>query len=275
MYGGTVDFIISSISVGTFNVFTWIHSIIGIWFLWAVLCSSIFVAIVHKLPVRTFLKYLVMILGTVLFVKMPGGTLNGFVYPYFVIGYALNEWNLFENVIYKKVIQPLCGIVWVILLLFYRKEHYIYVSGLTWKIKEIGLFGQIGIDLYRYIIGLAGCIAIIGLLKILYSRVMQKDYKQSNSVIKGLNMVERLGLHTLEIYVLQRIVLERCFAKVYEYMVSFVGQNILALNRVLYDLLFTLLCALVIGIILLKISEAVSKHSRLSFFLFGKYLRAA
>ena len=176
---------------------------IGIWFLWAVLCSSIFVAIVHKLPMSAFFKYMVMVLGTVLFVKMPGGTSNGFVYPYYVVGYALNEWNLLENVVYRKVIQPLCGIVWVILLAFYRRKHYIYVSGLaftTSKIKEIGLFGQVGIDLFRYAIGFVGCIAVIGLLKILYT-VWWSDAKkraQSNSVTKGLNMIERLGLHTLE-----------------------------------------------------------------------------
>lgn len=46
-------------------------------------------AVIHKLPVSTFLKYLIMILGTILFVQMPGGTSNGFVYPYFVIGYAI------------------------------------------------------------------------------------------------------------------------------------------------------------------------------------------
>lgn len=88
---GTVDFIIDSISTSTFNVRTWIHSIVGIWFLWAVLCSSIIVAIIHKLPVNTLLKYSIMILSTELFVKMPGGTLSGFVYPYFIIGYAMNE----------------------------------------------------------------------------------------------------------------------------------------------------------------------------------------
>ena len=84
---GTFDFIIGCISAGTFNIFAWIRSIIGIWLSYAVLCASIFVAIIHKLPVCISLKYLIMILSTVLFVKMPGGTLNGFVYPYFVIEY--------------------------------------------------------------------------------------------------------------------------------------------------------------------------------------------
>ena len=241
---GTLDFVIASILVGTFNVRTWFHSIIGIWFLWAVLCASIFVAVIHKLPVSTFLKYLIMILGTILFVQMPGGTSNGFVYPYFVIGYAINEWNLFENETYRKVIQPICGVIWVILLLFYKKESYIYISGLTWKISEIGL----------------------------YDKVIQKDCKQSKPIAKVLHIIQRLGLHTLEIYVLQRIVLERCFAKAYEYTIYFIGQNILALNRALYDLCFTLLCAVVIGIVLMKFSEAASKHPRLSFSIFGKHL---
>lgn len=269
---GTLDFVIASILVGTFNVRTWFHSIIGIWFLWAVLCASIFVAVIHKLPVSTFLKYLIMILGTILFVQMPGGTSNGFVYPYFVIGYAINEWNLFENETYRKVIQPICGVIWVILLLFYKKESYIYISGLTWKISEIGLLGQISIDLYRYTIGLVGSLAVIGLLKKLYDKVIQKDCKQSKPIAKVLHIIQRLGLHTLEIYVLQRIVLERCFAKAYEYTINFIGQNILALNRALYDLCFTLWCAVVIGIVLMKFSEAASKHPRLSFSIFGKHL---
>lgn len=267
---GTVDFIVVSISASTFNVRTWIHSIVGIWFLWAVLCSSIIVAIIHKLPVNTLLKYSIMILSTELFVKMPGGTLSGFVYPYFIIGYAMNEWNLFANKAYRKVIQPICVIMWIVLLLFYKKESYIYVSGLTWKIKEIGLLGQIEIDLYRYAIGLVGCIAVIGMLEILYNRMVQKDCKQSKQVIEFLGIIERFGLHTLEIYVLQRIVLERCFVKAYEYVVSLMGQNVMSINRVLYDFVFTLMFAILIGYVLLRVSEAVSKYPRLSWLLFGK-----
>ena len=270
---GTLDFVIGSISAGTFNVHAWFHSIVGIWFLWAVLCSSIFVAIIHKLPVSTFLKYLIMILGTVLLAKMPMGTLNGFVHPYFVIGYAMNEWELFGNAVYRKVIQPPCGIIWAILLLFYKEEHYIYVSGLTWKIKEVGLLGQIGIDLYRYAIGIVGCIAIYGLLRILYDRVTQKVCEQSKTVTEGFGVIERFGMHTLEIYVLQRIVLERCFTKAYEYAINFMDQNILALNRVLYDFVFTLMIAALIGYVLLKISEGVSKHPKLRLLLFGRQIR--
>lgn len=162
----------------------------------------------------------------------------------------------------------------MILLLFYKKESYIYVSGLALKNKEVDLLRQISIDLYRYGIGLVGCIVVIGLLEILYGRMIQKDCKQKKQSQKPL-VFERLGLYTLEIYILQRIVLERCFAKTYQYAVKLTGQNILAVNRIIYDFAFTLLCAFVIGIVLLKISEAMSKHPRLSFFLFGKCKRTS
>ena len=143
----------------------------------------------------------------------------------------------------------------------------------TWKIKEIGLLGQICIDLYRYVIGLVGCIAVVGLLEILYRGIVQKDCIKSKLASEGLGVIERFGLHTLEVYVIQRIVLERCFAKGYEYVVNLMDQNILALNLALYDLVFSLMIAVLIGYVLLRISEAISKHSRLSLLLFGKNVR--
>ena len=203
-----------------------------------------------------------MILGTGVFVVIPGGTLVAFVYPYFVSGYAMNEFKLLENVVYKKLIQPLCGIIWIILLIFYKKVHYIYISGLTWKVKELGLFGQITVDMYRYIIGLVGCIAVIGFMKWLYGILSQKEI--------SFDIIERFGRHTLEIYILQRIVLEGFFAKAYGHVVNYMGQNILAQNQLMFDVCFTLVCALIIGILVLKISEIISKHSYLSVCLFGR-----
>ena len=261
---GTFDYVVHGISSNNlvFSIGNWFHSVIAIWFLWAVLCASILVSVIHKFQIRSFAKYLIMILSAVIWVKIPEGTMIGFVYPYFVIGYAMNEFKLLENVTYKKMIQPICGVIWIVLLAFYKKIHFIYISGMTWKIQEVGLLGQITIDIYRYLIGLVGCIAAIVVMKWLFCVGSQKKIDFS--------IIERFGQHTLEIYILQRIILERYLTKIYVRVVSCMPQNIFARNQLVYDLCFTLLCALIIGTFVLKISEIISGLPHLSACLFGK-----
>lgn len=265
---GTIDFILSIFHTANYslsqiaNVRNWAQSITGIWFLWAVLCASFCMAVIHKLPVNIYIRYAIAFMAIFIFAIIPGGTLTAYVYPYFVIGYAINEFKFFQNSIYRKVVQPIGAALWCVLLLFYQKKHYIYVSGLLGKIEEYGLMGQISIDIYRYIIGLVGCVAIIAIVRWMFDELQGKGVKTG--------FIQMLGQHTLEIYIMQRVILERCIAGLYQAAAAHIGKNVLAANRLAYDLFFTLFGAVLLGIFLLKISDAVSKYPRINRILFGK-----
>ena len=265
---GTFDFILSVFRTANFslsqivNVRNWAQSITEIWFLWAVLCASFCMAVIHKLPVNIYIRYAFAFIAIFIFAIIPGGTLTAYVYPYFVIGYAINEFEIFRNSIYRKVVQPIGAALWCVLLLFYQKKHYIYVSGLLGKIEEYGLIGQLLIDAYRYIIGFVGCTAIIAIARWVFDNLQDKGIKTG--------FIQILGQHTLEIYIMQRVVLERYVAGLYQTAVAYIGKNMIAENRLIYDLFFTLFSAVLLGTLLLKISNAVSKYPRINRILFGK-----
>ena len=268
---GTFDYILSIFHVANFelsqiaNFRNWIHSIIGIWFLWSVLCASVVIAIVQKLPINIYVRYVIAFMTTFALVIIPGGTLTAYVYPYFVIGYLSNEFRILQNLTYKKIIQPTCIVLWCILLIFYQKKHYIYISGLVGIIKKCGLCSlkeQIFIDAYRYLIGLVGCVSVIAVVRFLFEYLQRKGVEPK--------LLRSLGQHTLEIYIMQRIVLERLISKLYQIVIAHIGRNVLAENRLCYDLLFSLPCAVLLGIFLLKVTEVISKYPKVNGLLFGK-----
>ena len=94
------------------------------------------------------------------------------------------------------------------------------------------------------------------------------DNLQDKGIKTG--FIQILGQHTLEIYIMQRVVLERYVAGLYQTAVAYIGKNMIAENRLIYDLFFTLFSAVLLGTLLLKISNAVSKYPRINRILFGK-----
>ena len=259
---GFLDYLLIIIQGKSPNLVDWIHSIIGIWFLWAVLCSSVYVSIVCKFPIRKDIKYLILFLSTILFVKIPNGTMVAYVYPYFVVGYALNEFDLLKNKSFNKIVQPLCALLWIALIPVYQKKDYIYISGLTIWIKEYGLKEQLVIDMYRYVIGLSGCLAVLMLLRLIYS------FMDEHKILT--DTIELCGRHTLEIYLMQRIVLEKVIALVYKKTVMHTGVNLLMNNRFVFDLIVTPVIAVLITIMLVKIAKMLSRNPFVKIYVFGK-----
>ena len=90
--------------------------------------------------------------------------------------------------------------------MYYTKEHFIYVSGITRVFEDLGLGRQIVIDIFRWAIGLAGSISVIMTVRLFLKHL------SSESRIKKIFC--ELGKYTLEIYVMQRILVEYLGAKV-------------------------------------------------------------
>ena len=88
-----------------------------------------------------------------------------------------------------------------------------------------------------------------------------------------IEFLQMLGQYTLEIYLMQRILLEFWIAGLYQIAVAYIGENVLAINRLIYDWLFTLPCAMLLGILLLKMANAISRCPQINRFLFGKSSR--
>lgn len=79
-----------------------------------------------------------------------------------------------------------------------------------------------------------------------------------------------VGNNTLQIYVLQRLLLETVFAVAYTKMVSEIGYNILDYNIVLYNMIWTLLIAICFLELILFMVKKIKKIWIVSTILFGR-----
>lgn len=189
---------------------------------------------------------------------LPNHTNVMYIYPYFVFGYALNEYDLFSKL--KNSALVAVGL-WGLMIPFYKKRDFIYISGLlphSLKLGEIGM--MLLIDSYRWLIGGIGSVAIIGCVQLL----PQRFYK----TVVG-SKLKVIGQYSLNIYVMQRLILEICIGKIFEKIVITTGINYLAKNVILFYVA-TFFFALVLVMACIKISEMIEKNRVLGKILFGR-----
>lgn len=149
-----------------------------------------------------------------------------------------------------------------VLLLFFKKEHYIYTSGLFGK--EYPIVYYISIDLFRWIIGLIGSIFVITVLSIVYRIKPFKSFLEKISVF---------GRKSLQIYVLSVVFLSAYLPKIINKIkiVPFFDRIyiILSQNQIVYDLIFTLIIALFYAVLLYFLNFVLEKM-KVSKYIFGR-----
>lgn len=209
-----------------FNLQEFFRAIWNIWFLWSLFFCTIIVLIAEQMKDK-YMHTIILLLGCVILYLLPNGDLNVFMFPYFLVGFL---WGKKEDIAVKY--YCLCLVLFPIMLSYYSREHFIYVSGILKKYQEIGSGGQAVINIFRWGIGFTGSISIIAITKWLI-----KDLSEDNILRK---IFCDLGKYTLEIYVMQRIVVEYLGAKVMWKIVNEKGLEVLN-NAIIYDYIYTFL----------------------------------
>ena len=144
-----------------------------LWFLWAMFWCSLIVMLVEKVfEGRVWIYGLLIIL--ILFTP---ARYNFYMYaymcPYFVAGFLINKFD--GKSIYRRVVKNdwhalvVAVAVFAVLFLFYGYDFYIYTTKIS-LLGENGILVQLGIDIYRWIVGFAGSIAVIILCKMICDR---------------------------------------------------------------------------------------------------------
>lgn len=165
-----------------------------------------------------------------------------FMYPYFLIGYYYRKHKeIFDE--YKTILFKVSIIMFIILILGWKKEFYIYTTGMS--LYNVNIIEKIFIICYRYIIGLIGSIVIIGLSDKLYKFDKYKIFS-------------KLGKHTLEIYIIQSYI-----------MIGLDKLTININNTYFYNLIFTPIIAISVIMICLAVKKAILKNKRVSSILLG------
>lgn len=181
-------------------LYDYVSSFLGaLWFLWAILWCSLIVILVEKLFKGQVWIYGMLIVPLLFTPARYNFHLYTYMYPYFVVGFLFNKFN--GNGVYRRVIKKdlyafvMAVIVFVVLFLFYGYDFYIYTTGID-LFAGNGILIQLGIDIYRWIIGFAGSSTIIILCKIVCNRWQGTGFK----VLAYLGQIS-LGIYILNSYV--------------------------------------------------------------------------
>ena len=228
----------------------WLPSLGGYWFLWSMLSCSVAVSVAYKVFKTKAARSVGLMIGMVFVFLFPNGTLNAFMYPYFVIGflYGINK----DHAIFSKVVRfGWISIVAFLVMCLFRHRCLELVSGMSrWFY-----------DFYRWIIGLFGSLAVVYTGSFVYGRMPEGIRLKSYFI--------NLGVNSLQIYVLQRIVLENYYAEAYKILTERIDLNLMAVSPVINNLIFTPLVAFVISILILWIIKLLKK-ANITMILFGR-----
>ena len=233
----------------------------SIWFLWSVLVISVIMAFAEKSKTRDKSTQAIIILFGVIFILLlPGSENNLFMYPYFILGYYLHSSNFLK---WKKVLwmRVICIALFAIMLCFYSKECYIYTTGLWITNPNVFNVRQLGIDMFRYVIGVVGAISMLILSeKVCNSGVLSKRIKE---------YIVKIGMISLQIYILQRYIVESIGKRVVLYLVEQKGIDQFCDNMVIFNCFVTPIATVFLVIVIEKIVVFIEKL-KISFLLFGR-----
>lgn len=202
------------------------------WFLWAIFYCSIVVLIVNKFLKDSIIIYLFGLIVACFIPDIYNFQLYKYMYPFFLIGYFYKKSSEdFRNKSYEllknKIVIGTLIILYVGLLIFYERKIYIYVSGFTFLGKNWS--EQLGINVYRTVIGLVGSIIVVFLIDILYNKYLKEKTK----------WLVFIGKNSLGIYIISGLI--------FNYVLPKLTGNLIRINYV-YSLLQSIL---IIGISLM------------------------
>lgn len=168
------------------------------WFLWTIMISACIVSLVEyiasgKNEIRVCMYGL--LLGISLFTPdLYWLGAHKFMLFFFISGVCYSK-HISDDWLSNHTLTVVALLIWCAMIPFYRRDSYIYISGFTLLGKENWL-RQIMIDLYRFIIGIAGIVALLNILKIIYRKACTSG--KSNLV----DFIRRVGTQSVSIYVL-------------------------------------------------------------------------
>lgn len=166
------------------------------WFLWAVLIATGYMILFERIPQKMrigfyFISFLIAFFSPDIL------WLNAykFVVPYFVVGFvcARNSVSLTPP---RKILSFGLLCTWIVLMLFYSTEHYVYLTKFSIFGKPFGVIWleQLIIDVYRYIVGFVGCGAILFIGRYIWHRLEKLSWAS--------NKILWLGRHSIAVYIL-------------------------------------------------------------------------
>lgn len=237
------------IKLSNFVAGSWLNGMKELWYLWALLMATICVFISVKVVKNKFVQLGLMMLLGILNLLVPNVNACLFVYPYFILGFIVNDIidSIFEH---ANIVMGCTGIIFFVMLTKYQKKHYIYTTG--FYSSEYSLWENIGVDLFRYSIGFFGCIFVVLLMK--------KIWKYCKN-LRIVNAVAKLGQKSLQVYVMSCSLLSILLPKVFDNIFQFYGSDLIWIrNTFVFNFITTFSLAIIYAVGLFKLAAFLEKY---------------
>ena len=207
-----------------------------------IVLSSLFICSVVVLVVETLLKRTIIarisVYACVWAILLCFDLLNAtaFVFPYFVVGLIIYDHNVL-SIEKKKYLYAIClGMVWMVLFLIPGKAIWITQGIGSSAYKAYG-FNSFLISAYKILIGMAGVFTIVMLKDLISDKVCRFA-------------IDKIGKYTLEIYIIQSMIIESIFPTIYKIIVGRLGVNFLTRNVYIFTSV-----SIILGIVMTYVVE--------------------
>lgn len=214
-----------------------------LWFLWSVFFNSIIVIFVSK----WFDNPLIYLFIGFFMLFIPNHKLLGvysFMYPYFIIGYYAYRTNFLNKITITKEKSFTLGILFLICIVFYNKDSYVYTSG---QCILNGIYYLL-LDIYRFVTGLIGSAFVLCFIYLFYQH-FNFSY-----------VFQKLGKNSMELYCFQDLIISWFLIYILPLIPNSNDFNI-----------FTTFLSFLLIVSFSIISTAITKkHKYLNFLLFAK-----
>lgn len=238
------------IIVGKFGVLSYLRLVHDVWFLGDVAINTLLVIFVLKWCDNKFwhdIKFFMIIFPLACIPKLGYGSHGGFMYLFFVGGYCLAKY-------YKKDFQEYCnygkyflGVFVVSFLLF----DYIFYdpSGFMLSIKEP--IGMIAAGTLKIILGVTGCyLMLLAIYKIV------PFFSNSKLEYRAIEQ----GRFTLDIYLLNIIILEMIGGPLYRKLVKLYDFNFFYEYGLIFEVISTFIGACIMMEIIIFVGKMMNKN---------------
>ena len=132
-----------------------------------------------------------------------------------------------------------------------------YNSGISLSTSRYGVVSQLAIDVYRYVIGLAGSIAVIGLVPLVTMKLPK------------MKVVASWGQNSMQIYILQCFCLSWAWSIIWENVVEKLSYNPLTRSTVVFWCV-TAVMTIALIFALSGLANILKRFPRINRVLFGR-----
>lgn len=255
----SLDWVLGILLHKRVSITEWVSILTGnmLWFLWSILAANLVLVVAEKKIKSRCAKIIWLFIGFFLMYVFPNAELNLYLYPYVALGFYYKKRKKYFSE-KTNLWAWICVVLFILLLPFYNENTFIYTTGISlWK-SEMTVPKHILVDIYRYIIGIAGSVTVMFWVC--------KSLGKFKMVDKFLSKV---GRYTMQIYIIQCFFF-KVFGMAFRKVTEKVSCSVLVDNTVCRDIVLSLVLCLIALALSLSISKLIERNKSVNKLLFGR-----